>query len=63
MEAFDRIGASPLNYPKPEVAKKVSPETVSSEDLCMDVEEVKELFYMMRGIDVDPESKKKDHWA
>jgi hypothetical protein len=63
MDAIDRTGITSSNYPRQDSVKKVSTEVVSSEELCIDVDEMKELFYMMRGIQVGSDSKNRDHWA
>jgi hypothetical protein len=63
MDAIDRMGVSLPGFPRMDPVKRVSPEAVPGEDLCIDVEEMKQLFFMMRGISVDSDSENRDHWA
>jgi hypothetical protein len=64
MEGLDRIMPTvrPVPEPKGQV-KMTGEERISSEDICMDVEEMKSFLYMMSGIEYEPKDEKKDRWA
>ncbi|HEY1405021.1 MAG TPA: hypothetical protein VF857_00290 [Spirochaetota bacterium] len=64
MEISDRTVSAPrmpmiLNA----TGKNEKDNVIASEELCMDIEEMKEFFYTTGRIDIDNGDSKKDLWA
>jgi hypothetical protein len=64
MEGLDRIIPAVRLVPEPKgQVKMTEKERIASEDICMDVEEMKSFLYMMSGIEYKPKDEENDRWA